>query len=215
MKTLRLMAIAVTVALFSCSSDDDPAAAPALSFSEVNLETPFFTEGATEAPALEWNGDVGTISMDNSIQGLSIDATNGTISWDKSLPLGINDFKVIATNSAGAKEVSIQIDNQFTGDFIGGYNVDPESELLTSDFELKFNADGTMNVMDGIESIASGTWTLTGTTFTSVYTYNTSGTYSLIMDIIHSDTEAHIEGYWYEGDDPVTGTERGFIKLNL
>ncbi|MGI9542279.1 MAG: hypothetical protein ACR2MX_03415, partial [Cyclobacteriaceae bacterium] len=213
---LQFLALATAMALLSCSSDDETAVvAPVLSFNDVNLETPFFTEGATETPSLEWNGAVGTLSLDGQIQGVSLDATDGTIEWDKSLPLGLNDVKVVATNSAGTNAVTIQIDNQFTGDFIGGYNTDPESELLSYDFELKFNADGTMNVMDGGEAIASGTWSLSGTTFTSVYTYNSSGTYSLIMDIIHSDTEARIEGYWYDGDNPAAGNERGFIKLDL
>lgn len=217
MKTLQFFAIMAVIALGSCSSDDDSGiVGPNLSFNEVSFETPFFTEGNTETPSLNWNGEVGTLSLGNEIQGVSLNTTDATISWDKSLPVGISNIQLLATNSAGVHSVNIQIDNQFIGDFIGGYNSDPNSEELNFDFELKFNADGTMNVMEGGESIASGTWTLSGTTFTSVYEYNNNGgIYSLIMDIIHTDTEARIEGFWYDGDDPVEGNEEGFIKLDL
>lgn len=217
MKTLRFFALLAVIPLLSCSNDDGIAVvAPSLSFNQASIETPFFTEGTSEAPTLSWNGEEGTLSLSKPVQGVTIDPTDGTISWDKSLPLGLNDFQVIATNSVGTNTVDIQIDNRFSGYFIGGFNEDPESELLNFYFEFKYNADGTMDVMYGGEAIADGTWSLSGTSFTTVYTYHSGGNaVSLVMDIIYDNTTAHIEGFWYEGDNPVQGNESGFIMGRL
>lgn len=217
MRALATFAIALAFTSIACS--DDPAEptveAPTLSFAATSLTTPFLTAGSTAAPTVEWNGETGTFSLAAAVQGVTIDASTGVVSWDPSLPIGVNTVDVVATNSAGASTVSLMIESEFQGMFVGGYNFDPSSQTTTNDFEMTFNADGTMSVLDG-SSAGDGTWTLAGTTVTSVYSYDGGTSFFTVEgDVTHDATGATLEGFWYEGDTATSGSESGYVNVAM
>jgi len=211
----KLLALIFIFTVFACSNDDDdkPALAPTVTLASTDLKTSFFTEGATEAPTVNWNGNVGVFSLDSNITGVSVDANTGVISWDKSLLIGTYDIKLIATNSDGQASIDIALESQFAGNFDGAYNTDPTSTDLTTDFELDFNADGTMVARSGGGSDGPGTWTKSGNTITSVYSYTNGNTYfTVVADLTYSSTEATIAGLW-SGGQTLADPARGYTKL--
>ncbi|MET2986407.1 hypothetical protein [Aureibaculum conchae] len=213
-KLTKIFALALIFLVFSCSSDD-PISEPTIAIANTNLTTSFFTEGEVETPTVQWNGDNGTFSLGSNITGTSIDANTGVISWDKSLPIGTNTIEIIATNSAGQTSINVIVENEFSGNFEGGYNSNPNSTEMNNDFEMNFNADGTMNVLDGGSSEGIGTWTASGDIITSVYSYNGGSSYfTVVTDLVYSETEADITGFWSSGEtlaDPASG----YIKLSI
>ncbi len=49
--------------LWACSkSDDNPIASPQVSYVQ-DISATFFTEGQSEAPQVDWNGDVGKFEL--------------------------------------------------------------------------------------------------------------------------------------------------------
>jgi len=215
LKLTKFFAIAVIFAVFACSSDDDPVLAPTVTLDNADLTATFFTEGQVEVPTVEWNGNVGTFSLESNITGTSVDTNTGVISWDKSLPLGMNTIQLKASNSAGYTSINVTVENEFSGNFDGNYNSDPNSTDTTNSFEMNFNADGTMMAIDGGSSEATGTWSISGNTITSVYSYNSGSSYfTVVTDLLHSETAADITGFWSSGEtlsDPACG----YIKLDI
>jgi len=216
MKTLKFNKLFVLVLLlttFACSNDDDASAPqvsiPTVSLANANLTTSFFTEGQTDVPTVVWNGNTGLFSLGSSIAGASVNATTGVISWNKALPLGSNTIQLVATNSAGQTSINVTIDNQFSGNFDGAYNNDITSTTADFDFEMNFNADGTMMAIDAGISQAPGTWTRSGSTITSVYSYDDGNSFfTVVTDLVYSETEANQTGFWSPGEtlaDPASG----------
>lgn len=222
MKTFKLtylLLLTFLATVFSCSSDDDTATpevmVPTLSLSNANLTTAFFTEGQTEAPSVIWNGNTGLFTLGSTIAGTSVDASTGIISWNKLLPLGSNTIQLVATNSAGQTSVNVTIDNQFSGNFDGGYNSDPSSTTTSFDFEMNFNADGTMTAIDGGASEAPGTWTRSGNTITSVYSYDGGVSFfTVVTDLAYSETEATHTGFWSSGQT-LSDPADGYLTLSI
>jgi len=220
MKTLfKLTLIVLSVTIFSCSNDDDSTSTqitiPIVSFSNPNITTPFFTDGQTEVPSVSWNGNIGLFSLASNIPGTSVDTNTGIISWSKALPIGSNTIQLVATNSAGQTSVNVIIDNQFSGNFDGNYNYDPNSTSITgTSFEINFNADGTAEVFD-FGSPAIGTWTRVSNTMTIVYSYDSGvNFYTVVADVSHSETDATITGYWSDGEI-LTDPAFGYLELEL
>jgi len=218
-KFTKLMVLMVLVISSACNKDDNAdipqVSAPTASLSNPNFTTAFFTAGQTQAPTVNWNGDTGLFSLGTNIPGTTVNVSNGVISWGKSLPLGSNTIQLIASNSEGQTSLEITIDNQFSGNFDGAYNTDPNSTTTDFDFEMNFNADGTLTAIDGGTSEALGTWTISGTTITSVYSYDAGvSNYTIVTDIMHSETEATISGFW-SGGETLSDPASGYISLDI
>ncbi|NNF26845.1 MAG: hypothetical protein HKO53_11465 [Gemmatimonadetes bacterium] len=214
-----LVTFAILSAFTGIACSDDPAEptveVPTVTFAATSLTTPFLTAGTTAAPTVEWNGDTGTFALAAAVQGVTVDATTGVVSWDPSLAIGVSTVDVVATNSAGSTTVSLMIDSEFQGAFSGGYNNDPTMQTTPNAFDMTFNADGTMSVSDG-GSAGEGTWTRSGTTVTSVYSYD-GGTnfFTVEGDVTHTATDAELEGFWYVGDTATAGSEAGYLNVAM
>jgi hypothetical protein len=212
LKVFNLVFVALMLLNFSCKSDDDAlepqVILPNLSMSNTSYSTTFFSTGQTEAPTIDWNGNVGTFSLGAPIPGFSVDENTGVVSWDRSIFIGNNEVELVATNANGFAAIVITIHNQFMGDFHGAYNNNPNSTTVENGFEMTFNDNGTMSVNDS-GTIGTGTWTHDGPIITSVYSYN-GGTsyYTIVVALSHTNTTAQITGYWSFGEtlqDPANG----------
>lgn len=146
--------------LSSCSPDiDDNLVEPPSDFYYPgSLTIPFYTNGSTGFPNINWGNENGTFTLNQTYQGVSINAQNGVISWNEDLPLGENLLTVTATNSAGSAETMVLFLHKFSGVFNGGYNSDPNSTVIpASNLMLNCNENETLTVTDSGET-ASGTW---------------------------------------------------------
>ncbi len=209
-KFINLLALIFLVTTFSCSSDDDGAvvqiSAPTIELSNTNLITNFFTEGETDIPIVNWNGNTGIFSLASNISGVSVDVNTGMVSWSKSLSLDLNSIELIATNSAGQASINITIDNQFSGNFDGAFNSDPTSIVTTIPFEMNFNSDGTMVAIGTSE--APGIWTMSGNTITTNYVTSGGNDITAVLDLTYSDIDATLTGFFSTGitlSNPPTG----------
>lgn len=222
MKTLKLAVVIATLVFASCSEkEEEPTptliqSGPEISYAETSFETTFHAEGSSNVPTLNWNGEVGTLSLSNFIQGINLNSDNGVLSWYKSLPLGLSEVTVVATNSIGQKTVTLQIENEFKGDFKGGYNGDPNSQAITvSDFKLNFKSDGSMTASD-FGSPALGDWTRDGNTITAVYSYNGgSSFYTVVGELKYNNAVAELEGLWYTGNQAIAANLQGYFLVEL
>ncbi|MBQ4819042.1 hypothetical protein [Aquimarina sp. MMG016] len=218
-KNLGLFVVVFFIALtFACSTDDGLSiATPSVTFKTTNYDSDFFEEGSTEIPTILWNGDLGTLRLGNNIPGITLDASSGVINWSKALPLGMNNVELIATNSQGSSTTVITIENKFEGTFIGAYNSDPNSTVVSANFAMVFEDDFMMTAYDGGldgTPTTEGNWTRIGNTITSVYTYNDTSFITVEVDVTHNETEAIINGQWYRGSDNTT-TPVGYLSLSL
>lgn len=186
---------------------------PTISYSQPTYVSAFFSTGSTPAPTVAWNGATGTLSLMGTVTGVTLDASTGVVSWDESLPIGVNAVQVVATNPAGDGTASFDIDNRFEGHFEGAYNNDPNSETVSSAFEMTFHGDGSMTVLDQGTFEGMGTWTRSGTTITAVYEYEAGNPLTVEGDVTHDASEAVLEGFWYNGDEAVAGEEQGFVSV--
>lgn len=58
--------------------------------------------GSSSIPIILWNGEQGTFILESNTEDkITIDPTNGVISWKPNLMIGIHKIKVVAKNSAG------------------------------------------------------------------------------------------------------------------
>ena len=210
MKTLKAAKIIIVLLLtlsLSCSNQDDSpqVTTPTVSYSNTITSATFFQNGNTPAPTVNWNGNQGTFSMANSINGLSIDANTGVVSWIKTLPPGNHDIQVIASNSAGQSSNTLTIENPLQGLFVGNYN---GSAYL----DVDFSADGTVALTADDATAApqfTGTWLITGNEILVNWSYNPNPTtqYSIKGDIVQSNASATYSGILYSGYDAVVGNE--------
>jgi hypothetical protein len=214
LKIFNLFFLAIMLLNFSCKSDDDSTdqeiILPTLTMSNVSYNTTFFSTGQTDAPTVDWNGDVGTFSLAAPIPGFSVDENTGDVSWDRSIFIGNNEVELVATNANGFAAIVITIHNQFMGDFHGAYNNNPNSTTVENGFEMNFNENGTMSVyVVGNGNAGTGTWTHDGPIITSVYSYDGGvNYYTIVVALSHTNTTAQITGYWSSGEtlqDPADG----------
>lgn len=167
MKTLLLKSKSILLALtfltFTFCSSDDDILAPSFTYSTTILDATFFQEGNSDAPNINWNGNQGSFSLANPIQGISIDEKTGILDWTSDLNIGIYDVQIFAKNSAGQTTSNLSINNRLQGDFEGSILIVQGEEV---DFALEFNVDGSLVAyFDNGESKEkeSGTWTNDGT----------------------------------------------------
>ena len=217
MKTYFLQtvtALIISTLLISCglTDDDEVVLAPSLTYPSTNLSAIFFEEGNSQAPTLTWNGNQGTISIANSIEGLSINSTTGVLNWEKQLQPGDFTFDVIATNSAGQTTVNFNLSNSLEGTFTGTYSG-------SSFFEFEFNSDGTLIVGANNEDdpdVGSGTWQLNNGTLTADYTYDVGNDdYSLSGTLNQTNTQVVYTGNWYSGHGAEEDNEAGEFEVVL
>jgi len=174
MKILKLktaLLILSILTLTNCSNNDDGSddiTSPNVTYSSTIYDATFFQEGNSDAPNLNWNGDQGSFSIINPISGLTIGTSTGVLNWTKDLPIGKHIVQVLATNSSGQTSSDITINNSLQGVFKGTLNISSTNIL---DFELEFNADGTLiyNVISATNTeIGTGTWENNGTTIKGI-----------------------------------------------
>lgn len=182
----------------SCTDDidDNIVVAPSDFYYLGDLPIPFYSNGSTGVPNINWGNEVGTFALNDDYQGVAINETTGVLSWNEDLPLGENIISVTATNSAGFAVTSVLFLHQFGGEFTGGYNSDPALTTVTaSNLIINFNVNGTLTITDNGET-GTGTWSfsLQGDLICE-YTV-TSGSYELIYDLTYSVTvNPFLEGY--------------------
>lgn len=182
----------------SCTEDidDNIVVAPSDFYYLGDLPIPFYTNGSTGIPNINWGNEVGTFALNDDYQGVAINETTGVLSWNEDLPLGENIISVTATNSAGFAVTSVLFLHQFGGEFTGGYNSDPSSTTVTaSNLIINFNVNGTLSIMDDGET-GTGTWSFSPQgDLICEYTV-TSGSNELIYDLTYSVTvNPFLEGY--------------------
>lgn len=200
MKTTQAFFLALLGIFFlaSCTEDidDNTVVAPSDFYYLGDLPIPFYTNGSTGVPNIDWGNEVGTFALNDDYQGVAINETTGVLSWNEDLPLGENIISVTATNSAGFAVTSVLFLHQFGGEFTGGYNSDPASTTVTaSNLIINFNVNGTLTITDNGET-GTGTWSFNPQgDLVCAYTV-TSGSYELIYDLTYSVTvNPFLEGY--------------------
>ncbi|RZS99544.1 hypothetical protein [Aquimarina brevivitae] len=139
----KTILIILTCVVIACSNDDNgPATAPVFEYAN-DITTSAFTMGNTTAPNVNWNGNRGSFSIENTLQGVSIDKNSGVISWDTSLPWGNYTLKIVATNMAGSYDASVEIHNTLNATFKGTYSPGISQEGNSSyEMELVFTEEG-------------------------------------------------------------------------
>lgn len=182
----------------SCTDDidDNTVVAPSDFYYLGDLPIPFYTNGSTGEPNIDWGNEVGTFTLNDDYQGVTINQTTGVLSWNEDLPLGENIISVTATNSAGFAVTSVLFLHQFGGEFTGGYNSDPASTIVTaSNLTINFNVNGTLSITDNGET-GTGTWSFNPQgDLVCEYTL-ASGDYQLFYDLTYSVTvNPFLEGY--------------------
>ncbi|MGB5943401.1 MAG: hypothetical protein WBG71_11015 [Leeuwenhoekiella sp.] len=190
--------------LTSCSEEDIDALTqrkqpPSVTYSETTLQSDFYTAGNSAAPTIDWNGDQGTLSLQDKIEGIDINTTTGVVSWSKLLEPGTHDVVVVVSNSEGQTSINMTIINEFEGIFVGTYN-------SYNPYLLNFLADGTI-IVNADGTTASGTWSLQDDgTITAYYVYDGfSLDFTLDGELIITTSSVILEGNWYDGDDTSGG----------
>ena len=152
---LSLLIICLTMS--SCGDDRDDVAISAPTDFEYPAggPIPFYTNGNSGVPTINWNNDIGFFTLDNTYTGISINEVTGVLSWNEDLPLNDNAVDVTATNSVGTAHTSVLFIHEFSGDFVGGHNLDPSSTTVsTSNLSATFNIDGTASYTDNGEIVS-------------------------------------------------------------
>ena len=187
---------------------------PSLTYAQTAYESPFFTAGNTVEPRVSWgDGPVGTLSLSNSVSGVSLDDVTGVVSWDRSLPLGSNTVQVQATNPVDTDVVALTIESYFEADFTGAFNEDPDSQDLPLGMDMRFNRDGSVTVVvdDGTcmgqPCEGNGTWTINASTVTIHYFFphvgaDGSDPFRADGTLTYSDMTAELAGTWFNENAP-------------
>ena len=182
----------------SCTDDidDNTVVAPSDFYYLGDLPIPFYTNGNLAVANINWGNEYGSFTLNDNYQGVSIDETTGTLTWNEDLPLGENIISVTATNSAGFAVTSVLFLHQFGGEFTGGYNSDPSSTTVTaSNLVINFNVNGTLTITDNGET-GTGTWSFNPQGDLICEYSVASGSYELIYDLTYSVTvNPFLEGY--------------------
>lgn len=202
-KTILVLFLTFTM---SCSSDDDSPqiTSPSVSYNTSTINATFFQNGNTNAPTVNWNGNQGTFSLANSINGLSIDANTGVVSWTTVLPAGEHEVQIVASNSAGQTTSYFTLKNLLQGLFIG---------LISQDlyFDVDFRMDGTVEIKSSNppEPAFSGTWILTGDVIIAnlFLIEDPVEQYSLKGNLVQTSTSATYSGSMYWGHNAHLGND--------
>ena len=218
MKALNVILFIAGFAFMACNKDKDEAPVPVgpqISYEQTKFTVPFFTLEHSDVPTLQWNGEIGSLSLSSAVPGIQLNEDNGVLTFKKALPLGQHTVTVIATNSVGQDAVTFEIDNAFQGSVTGGYNNNPASEVVIGNLKLDFADDGAALLTNNGVS-APGTWTQEEDTITAVYSINNGASYVTIQGTLtHNSLAANFRGYYYQGQQVVPGMEKGLIKVQM
>ena len=206
-----ILVLLTSIALFtSCTDPDDLIAVPPSDFYYLgSLPIPFYTNGNSGLPNINWGNEIGFFNLNSSYTGVSLDNTTGILSWNENLPLGNNTIQVTATNSAGAAIATVLFQHQFSGQFNGGYNNNPNSTTITTtNLNITFNVDGTLSITDSGTTV-NGTWNFVAGKLFCQYTM-ASVNYVLEFDLTYSVTTIpYLEGFKRVSG----GANSGFARL--
>lgn len=206
--TLKLLIFTVIFTACSTDVDDTSISAPSDFYYPAGGPIPFYTNGNSEAPNINWGNEVGTFTLNDSYTGISINSTTGILSWNEDLPLNENNVTVTATNSAGFAVTTVLFLHQFSGAFDGGYNNDPSSTTISNNnLNIIFNIDGTMSGTDNGVTV-DGSWSFNNDgKLICLY-----GSLELELDLTYSVSVTPI----LEGVIRTTGSSNnnGFVRLD-
>jgi hypothetical protein len=167
-----------------------------VSYSDTTFDAEFFQAGGSSTPSIDWNGEQGSITLDAAVEGLSVNATTGRLSWTRLLPAGTHDVEVVVSNSGGQVVVPLTIQNPLAGTFEGTYSGG-------SYFAIDVEADGTVVIRANSSTSpdrGEGTWVVEGESYVFEYEYAaTSEEYHVIVDLDQTNAAATLEGHWYYG----------------
>lgn len=205
----------------SCSNDDNNpevlVLVPVIGVDSENVEADFFTEGSLAAPAINWGGEEGSLELNSPIQGVNLNAVTGVITYDKSLPVGESVIQFVASNSAGQTTQSITINNRFSGSFTGEYTSGDNQDFIFT-HKANYNEDGSYTGEDSnnADSTTTGTWTLSGNTISSTYTYDSgSSPLTIEVDLTQSTSDATLNGAWHSGASVSEDSFGGYIRFSI
>ena len=195
-KIILLLFVSITL-LFSCTDMDDRlAVVPPSDFYYLgSLPIPFYTHGNSGLPNINWGNETGIFTLNDTYLGVGVDATTGVLSWNENLPIGDNTVLVTATNSAGAAIATVIFQHQFSGQFNGGYNNNPNSTIVTAtNLNITFNVNETMSITDSGTTV-NGTWNFVAGKLFCHYSM-ASINYELEFDLTYSvTTTPYLEGF--------------------
>ncbi|WGK65651.1 hypothetical protein [Croceiramulus getboli] len=203
-----------------CSSDDaveSQVQVPNIQFAQSSFTTTFRTAGATLAPNIDWNGEQGTLTLATPVSGVSLNQSTGVISWSKLLPIGTTTVQLIASNSAGQSQVTLNLENDFEGSFVGAYGSDPDSQDTSNYFQVNFSADGSVEVIaNDSRDVATGTYGLVGSTLTAFYSYDFEdlNEYTFQAELVNTAAQATVDGLWYIGDSTDPADAGGYFEVS-
>lgn len=148
----------------ACSSNDDTPA-PVFSYASDTFEVSFRTQGTIPPPNIEWAGNVGTFTLKENIQGLTIDESSGALSWERQLGIGEHVVEITAQNDQRTLETSFLLTNVLRSAFwSAGRNNDIDSNEIDFDRYFTFFPDGTLEtaLFGEPDSKGVGVWELEG-----------------------------------------------------
>lgn len=203
----------ISIFMFSsCANDVDDLIEPPSDFYYTgSLPIPFYTNGNSGVPNIDWGNEIGFYNLNAAYPGVGVDTQTGVLSWNENLPIGENTIRVTATNSAGSAVATVLFLHQFSGQFDGGYNSDPNSTIVTtSNLDITFNVNETMSVTDNGTTV-SGTWHFDAGKLICLYSI-TAVNYELKFDLTYSVTQNPL----LEGYKKVVGSNSntGFARLD-
>ncbi|MFD0965030.1 hypothetical protein [Pseudofulvibacter geojedonensis] len=210
-KILDLLKILLLIVVFTnCATDNDDTSisAPSDFYYPAGGPIPFYTNGSTGTPNIDWGNETGTFTLNSNYTGVSINNTTGILSWNEDLPLNENIIEVTATNSAGFAVTTVLFLHQFSGTFNGGYNNNPSSTTVSNNnLNIVFNTNETMSATDSGNTV-NGTWSFNNDgKLICLY-----GSTELELDLTYSVNVTPL----LEGFTRTTGnaTNNGFVRLN-
>lgn len=221
-KLIKIIGIIGCCAFLGCSKSDDGKsyAAPEISYGQNTIETPFHTTGSSVLPTIDWNGNVGSFGLENTMESVSIDAKTGLVSWGKTLRLGTNTIKIIAFNNAGSNSTTLQLEHAFIGNFKGDYDPFHTPMFTWLLIEFNFRNNGALagftqrKDLDGIilsTTPLEGTWSRIGNNINAEFILKEDGAESELLvlkgTLAYSEMEAYIDGTFQpEIDDGIRPT---------
>ncbi len=76
---LNILPYVLSFLFLACSKDEESRIE--ISYDFQVLEIVFQSVGESTAPTVEWNGEVGTFSLKNPTDGISVDPNSGVLTW--------------------------------------------------------------------------------------------------------------------------------------
>lgn len=193
---LLLLALMISV---SCETDDNDTGAtdPVIFIMNDEYSTNFHTPGESDTPTIEWNGSPGTFSITQPIEGLTINADSGKLSWDRTMPIGDLEVEIKATNREGKMSMtSITIHNMFAGTFIGGFNEDVNSNILSTEHTTIMRWDEPSDHIGQMgQIISTGMWTRNGSQVKWGYPLEDGRTIWFCATLVYDNSQAFLSGF--------------------